>query len=109
MITHHNQECPVIQALSKLLDKLGLGSKDEGVPAKEPSADELKELREKYEKAGREQVFAFYDICGYTRIMAYGMQSGGMEMWRCLFVAGPTQIGWVMLTIEGGRLATALH
>lgn len=31
------------------------------VPAKEPSEEQLKELRAKYEKAGQGQVFAFYD------------------------------------------------
>ena len=40
---------------------MGLTSKDSGVPAKEPSDQELKELRGRYEEAGQEQVFAFYD------------------------------------------------
>lgn len=47
--------------MSKILDKLGLGSRDEGVPVKEPSQHEFEELRAKYEKAGQEQVFAFYE------------------------------------------------
>ncbi|KAL8836629.1 MAG: hypothetical protein Q9170_002852 [Blastenia crenularia] len=45
-----------------LLDKLHLTSKEEeGTPAKEPTEDELKELQDKYTKAGQEQVFTFYD------------------------------------------------
>ncbi|KAL9601788.1 MAG: hypothetical protein Q9219_002278 [cf. Caloplaca sp. 3 TL-2023] len=45
-----------------LLDKLHLTSKeDEGPPAKEPAEEELKELQDKYTKAGQEQVFAFYN------------------------------------------------
>ena len=47
--------------MSKLLEKLNLRSKDEGVPAKEPTEQELTELRERYEKAGQGQVFTFYD------------------------------------------------
>lgn len=49
--------------MSKLLDKLGLGSgsKDEGVPPKEPLQEELRELQERYEKAGQEHVFSFYE------------------------------------------------
>jgi len=39
---------------------LGVGEKG-GAPAKEPSADALKELKEKYTKAGQQQVFTFYD------------------------------------------------
>ncbi|KAL8723180.1 MAG: hypothetical protein Q9225_000446 [Loekoesia sp. 1 TL-2023] len=45
-----------------LLDKLHLNSKDdEGPPAKEPTEEELKELQDKYTKAGQEQVFTFYN------------------------------------------------
>ena len=47
--------------VSKILDKLNITSKDEGVPPKEPSKQELEELREKYSKADQDQVFAFYD------------------------------------------------
>ncbi|KAL8948402.1 MAG: hypothetical protein Q9222_005404 [Ikaeria aurantiellina] len=47
---------------SNILEKLNLTSKnDEGVPAKEPSEDEVKDLKEKYVKANQDQVFAFYD------------------------------------------------
>lgn len=47
--------------MSGLLEKLHLTSKGNDAPPSEPQADELRELREKYEKAGQEQVFAFYD------------------------------------------------
>ena len=47
--------------MNKILEKLNLSSKDDGVPAKEPTEKELGELRERYEKAGQEQVLAFYD------------------------------------------------
>lgn len=47
--------------MNKILEKLNLSSKEEGVPAKEPTEQELNELRGKYEKAGQEQVLAFYD------------------------------------------------
>lgn len=49
-------------AFNTLLDKLHLTSKgDEGIPAKEPTEAELNELKDKYTKAGQEQVFTFYD------------------------------------------------
>ena len=47
--------------MNKILEKLNLSSKEEGVPAKEPTEKELSELKERYEKAGQEQVLAFYD------------------------------------------------
>ena len=47
--------------MNKILNKLHLTSKDESVPAKEPTDEELNELKDKYEKAGQGQVFAFYD------------------------------------------------
>ncbi len=47
--------------MNKILEKLNLSSKDEGVPAKEPTEQEFKELRELYENAGQEQVLSFYD------------------------------------------------
>lgn len=51
----------VRDTVNNLLDKLNLSSKDEGIPPKEPSEQELKSLREKYAKANQDQVFAFYD------------------------------------------------
>ena len=47
--------------MEKILNKVGLGTKNEDAPTQEPSQEELKELKKKYEKAGQEQVFAFYD------------------------------------------------
>ncbi|KAL8727848.1 MAG: hypothetical protein Q9181_005554 [Wetmoreana brouardii] len=47
---------------NNLLDKLHLTSKeDEGIPAQEPTQDELNQLKDKYTKAKQDQVFAFYD------------------------------------------------
>lgn len=45
-----------------LLDKLHLTSKDDdGAPAKDPTEEELRELKNKYIEAGQDHVFAFYD------------------------------------------------
>ncbi len=52
--------------MNKILEKLNLSSKEEGVPAKEPSEEEVNELRERYEKAGQEQVLAFYNELNTT-------------------------------------------
>ncbi|KAI9797193.1 MAG: UDP-N-acetylglucosamine pyrophosphorylase [Piccolia ochrophora] len=46
--------------VSSLLGKLSLSS-GEVITAREPSADELSALKEKYQQANQEQVFAFYD------------------------------------------------
>lgn len=51
----------VKDTVNNLLEKLNITSKDEGVPATEPSAEELKDLKEKYARAGQDHVFAFYD------------------------------------------------
>lgn len=52
----------VRDTIGNIMDNLHLSSKDEGnIPATEPAEAELKELREKYEKAKQGQVFAFYD------------------------------------------------
>lgn len=47
--------------VQNVLEKLNLSSKEDGVPAKEPSDQELKELRETYANANQDHVFAFYD------------------------------------------------
>jgi len=47
--------------VSRILEKLNITSKEEGVLPKEPTDQELKELREKCTKANQEHVFAFYD------------------------------------------------
>ncbi|MCJ1264642.1 UDP-N-acetylglucosamine pyrophosphorylase [Lobaria immixta] len=56
----------VKDTVNSLLEKLNLTSRDGGVPPKEPSDEELKELREKYAKADQEHVFAFYDELSTT-------------------------------------------
>ena len=48
------------ETMSNLLDKLHVG-KDSGPAPVDPPSEELDELKKKYEKAGQEHVFAFYD------------------------------------------------
>ena len=43
------------------LEQKVLGQHGAAAPPNEPGTDQVKELRQKYEKAGQEQVFAFYD------------------------------------------------
>lgn len=51
-----------MEAIQNVLHKLHMGgSSEKAAPPKEPTQDELIALREKYEKAKQEQVFAFYD------------------------------------------------
>lgn len=47
--------------MNKILEKLNLSSKEEGIPAKEPTEEEFNRLRERYEKASQEHVLAFYN------------------------------------------------
>lgn len=48
--------------VNNMLSALNLGGKkDEAEAIDPPSAEELKELKEKFEKAGQEQVFGFYE------------------------------------------------
>ncbi|EXJ83594.1 UDP-N-acetylglucosamine pyrophosphorylase [Capronia coronata CBS 617.96] len=47
--------------VNSLLEKLHLTSPEHGAPIQEPGAEEVKEIREKYEKANQGHVFAFYD------------------------------------------------
>lgn len=49
-----------METVKNVLNKLHLGG-DDAPPAKEPSAEQVQELKEKYEKAEQAQVFAFYD------------------------------------------------
>lgn len=53
----------VKDTVNTLLEKLHItgGSGDDGVPPQEPTEEQVKELKQKYEKAGQNQVFAFYD------------------------------------------------
>ena len=47
--------------VNSMLEKMNLKSGEPKVPAKEPAEDDLKQLRERYEKAKQEHVFTFYD------------------------------------------------
>src|SRR5947209_9450182 len=48
--------------VTDLLEKLNITSaKEHEAPSKEPTAEQLRTLREAYEKANQEHVFAFYD------------------------------------------------
>jgi UDP-N-acetylglucosamine/UDP-N-acetylgalactosamine diphosphorylase len=47
--------------VNAVLEKLNLSSPTAEPAAKEPTEDEVKQLKEKYEKAKQEHVFAFYD------------------------------------------------
>lgn len=49
-----------METIKNVLQKLHLGG-DETPPAKEPSTEQVQELKENYEKAEQAQVFAFYD------------------------------------------------
>lgn len=51
---------------SGMMEKLHLSSKEAGDAPRVPSAEEVKELQEKYSKAGQEQVFAFWDELSST-------------------------------------------
>lgn len=52
----------VQKTVNNMLEKLNLTGGGQGpAPPKEPSEQELKQLRQKYEKAGQDQVFTFYD------------------------------------------------
>ncbi|KAF2127953.1 nucleotide-diphospho-sugar transferase [Dothidotthia symphoricarpi CBS 119687] len=49
-------------SVNKALEQLHITSPaSQGIPAKEPTEEQLNELKSKYEKAGQAQVFAFYD------------------------------------------------
>ncbi|KAL1302799.1 hypothetical protein AAFC00_003140 [Neodothiora populina] len=65
---------------SGMMEKLHLTSKHtEEAALPEPSADEVKELREAYTKAGQEQVFAFWDILEKTEQAALYQQLSGID------------------------------
>jgi len=53
--------------VNSALEKLNMGGNAaQGTPAKEPSEEQLNELKSKYQKAGQEQVFAFYEKLSAT-------------------------------------------
>ena len=47
--------------VTSLLGKLNLGSEEVGVPPKEPSKEELGQLRERYKEHGQDHVFTFWE------------------------------------------------
>lgn len=48
--------------MKEMIDKFNpFAAKDEGVPAKEPTEQDFHDLRERYEKAGQDQVLSFYE------------------------------------------------
>lgn len=51
----------VKETVNNLLERLNLTSKEDSVPPKEPTDQEMETLREKYAKANQEQVLAFYE------------------------------------------------
>jgi len=51
----------VKETINNALEALHITSADKGPPAKEPTEEQLNELKAKYSKAGQEQVFSFYD------------------------------------------------
>jgi UDP-N-acetylglucosamine/UDP-N-acetylgalactosamine diphosphorylase len=56
-----------MEAVQNVLQKLHMGgSAEKAAPPMEPTQDEVTSLREKYEKAKQEQVFAFYDELSST-------------------------------------------
>lgn len=51
-----------MEAVQNVLQKLHVGGGSKEVPPKEPTAEELQQLKEKYEKAEQDHVFKFYDF-----------------------------------------------
>ncbi|KAF2091014.1 putative UDP-N-acetylglucosamine pyrophosphorylase [Saccharata proteae CBS 121410] len=69
-----------MQAAQSILEKLHLTSPGStAAPPREPSPEELQELRKTYEKAGQEQVFAFYDQLDVAEKAALFEQLSGIK------------------------------
>jgi len=52
----------IASVMKDMMEKLNpFAAKEDGVPQNQPSEQEFNKLRERYEKAGQEQVFSFYD------------------------------------------------
>jgi UDP-N-acetylglucosamine/UDP-N-acetylgalactosamine diphosphorylase len=68
--------------MNNLLETLNLKSGEQGVPSKEPSEDELKELRETWKKAGQDHVFSFYDELNTAEKVSLVEQLSGMDPYR---------------------------
>ena len=69
--------------MNGILGKVGLvGDKTAGAPSKEPSAEDVKALQEKYEKGGQGHVFAFYDELSVPDKAALFDQLSGFDPYR---------------------------
>lgn len=70
-----------MEAVQNVLQKLHVvgGSTATGAPPREPTSDEVQQLREKYDKAGQEQVFAFYESLGSSEKAALYNQLAGFD------------------------------
>jgi UDP-N-acetylglucosamine/UDP-N-acetylgalactosamine diphosphorylase len=69
-----------MEAVQKVLEKLNVaGSSQKSAPPKQPTEQELQELKEKYQKAGQEQVFAFYDELSSTEKASLYHQLAGID------------------------------
>jgi len=66
-------------AVNKVLETLGMSSNNTTSAPTEPSQEDLQALRQKYEKAGQEQVFAFYDKIGSAEKAALYEQLSGFD------------------------------
>lgn len=65
----------VKDTIQSTLEKLHIvGGAAQGTPAKEPTAEQLNELKSKYEKAGQEQVFVSLR-CSMTLVGRRALQS----------------------------------
>ncbi|KAF1851605.1 nucleotide-diphospho-sugar transferase [Cucurbitaria berberidis CBS 394.84] len=60
-LPRHTQMEAVKDTINTALEALHITGSKQGVAAKEPSEEQLNDLKSKYEKAGQEQVFSFYD------------------------------------------------
>jgi UDP-N-acetylglucosamine/UDP-N-acetylgalactosamine diphosphorylase len=69
----------VKNTINNALETLHLTGGEKAAPVTEPSADKLKELKEKYAKAGQEQVFAFYDELSTAEKAALYEQLSGFK------------------------------
>ena len=66
--------------VNNLLEKLNLGSKEEpGVPAKPPTEEEVKTLKDKYKENGQEQVLTFFDDLSDSDKAALYQQLSGIN------------------------------
>lgn len=69
-----------METVQNILHKLHMGGEGrEGAPAKEPTANKLRELKEKYEKAKQQQVFAFYDTLSTPEKAAFYEQLSSFD------------------------------